>query len=365
VSSFIGTTIYAIGAQVGLEFLGLGDLGAVTWGTNLYWASNDSALLTGAWWTFVPTGACVALVGFALTLVSTAIDEVTNPRLAHTRVASPRASATASPSSPAPLGAPLLSVRNLHVAYDRPIVQGVSFDILSGELFGLAGESGSGKSTIGHAILRLLPPSAALSGRIRFDGVDIGALDGETLRRYRWQEVAIVFQSAMSALNPVLSVGEQFWDTLAAHGPCTRAAARRRAGELLAMVGLDPRVLDAYPHTLSGGMRQRVVLALALALRPRLLILDEPTTALDVVVQRQILERLVALQRELRFAVLFISHDLPLMMSVADRIGVLRDGQLVELATVEQLRTAPAASYTRVLLAAHPSLPPLGSEVRR
>jgi peptide/nickel transport system permease protein len=382
-ASFIGTTIYAIGAQVGLEFLGLGDLGAVTWGTNLYWASNDAALLTGAWWTFVPTGLCVALVGFALTLLSFALDEVTNPRLRR-RARRPRASANANanasanasaranasaatrPSPNATEGA-LLSVRDLRIRYagaPAAVVDGVSFDLMPGEIFGLAGESGSGKSTIGQALLRLLPDDAEVTGQTCFGDLDVSALHGEALRRWRWRDAAIVFQSAMSALNPDHTVGDQFADTLAAHGIDHRSDARARAAELLAMVGLPPHVIDAWPHQLSGGMRQRVGLALALALDPRLVILDEPTTALDVVVQRQILERLVGLQRRRGFAILFITHDLPLLMSVATRIGILRDGKLVEIAATEQLRAAPRHPYTRELLSSFPPLPPVGEDAR-
>ena len=363
-ASFIGTTVYAIGAQVGLEFLGLGDLGAVTWGTNLYWAANDAALLTGAWWTFVPTGACVALVGFALTLVSFALDEVTNPSLR--RRLPRRRMAPVGPRALAPSRA-LVSVRDLSVRYpdaDAPVVDHVSFDILDGEIFGLAGESGSGKSTIGHALLRLLPADAEVQGELRVAAADVAALDGEALRRWRWRDAAVVFQSAMSALNPVLTVGQQFADTLAAHGTFGGAAARARAVELLVLVGVEPRLVDAWPHQLSGGMRQRVVLALALALQPRLLVMDEPTTALDVVVQRQILERLVALQRQRGFAILFITHDLPLLTSVATRIGILRDGQLVEVAPTERLCRAPRHPYTRLLLGSFPPLPPVGDQRR-
>ena len=356
-AAFIGTTVYAIGAQVGLEFLGLGDLNAVTCGTNLYWASNDSALLTGAWWTFVPTGACVALVGFSLTLVSFALDEVGNPRLRR------RARRRRIARVPARLGATarsLASVRELsvrHAGSDTPVVDHVSFDIYEGEIFGLAGESGSGKSTIGHALLRLLPADAEVRGELRVAGADVGALDGEALRRWRWRDAAVVFQSAMSALNPVLTVGQQFADTLAAHGTIERA--RARTVELLARVGIEPDAVDAWPHQLSGGMRQRVALALALALEPRLLVLDEPTTALDVVVQRQILQELLALQAARGFAVLLITHDLPLLLSVATRIGILRDGRLVEVAATERLRRAPRHPYTRQLLESFPPLPPI------
>src|SRR6185312_11634757 len=264
-ASFIGTTVYAIGAEVGLEFLGLGDLGAVTWGTNLYWASNDSALLTGAWWTFVPTGACVALVGFSLTLVSFALDELGNPRLRrHAR----RRRVPPIGWRAALMAQSLVSVRDLwvrHPGSDAPAVDHVSFDICDGEIFGLAGESGSGKSTIGHALLRLLPEDSEVRGELRVAGADVMRLEGEALRRWRWRDAAVVFQSAMSALNPVLTVGAQFADTLAAHGIAGRGEARRRAMEGLARVGVAPDAVDAWPHQLSGGMRQRVAIALALA----------------------------------------------------------------------------------------------------
>ncbi len=359
-SSFVGTTLYAIGASVGLEFLGLGDLGAVTWGTNLYWASNDSALLTGAWWTFVPAGLCVALLGFALTLVSFALDAVTNPRLAQRarrRQPEPLSAAT----KPAPMAAdgPLVRIRDLTVAYANgaKVVDDVSFDIAAGEIFGLVGESGSGKSTIGHALLGLLPEDAAIGGQLVVAGADVRALSGEALRRWRWLEASMVFQSAMSALNPVLTVGAQIIDTIAAHERVDRAAARKRAQALLSMVGLEPRLVDAWPHQLSGGMRQRVGLALALALEPKLIILDEPTTALDVVVQRQILERLVTLQKRLGFAVLFITHDLPLVMQLASRVGVLHGGKLLDLAPTSELHAPERHAYTRMLLSSFPSLP--------
>jgi peptide/nickel transport system permease protein len=372
-SSFVGSTLYAIGASVGLEFLGLGDLGAVTWGTNLYWASNDSALLTGAWWTFVPAGLCVALLGFALTLVSFALDAVTNPRLAHRpgrRAPAPAAPVAAKYPAPTTAG-PLVRVRELTVAYasGARVVDQVSFDIGAGEIFGLVGESGSGKSTIGHAMLGLLPEDATIGGELTVAGSDVRALTAPghaaALRLWRWQEASMVFQSAMSALNPVLTVGAQIVDTIHAHKSVDRSAARKRAEELLAMVGLEPRLVDAWPHQLSGGMRQRVGLALALALEPKLIILDEPTTALDVVVQRQILERLTALQQRLGFAVLFITHDLPLVMELATRVGVLHGGKLVDLAPTSELHAPERHEYTRMLLSSFPSLPATSGANRR
>ncbi len=385
-SCFIGTTVYAIGAQVGLEFLGLGDPGAVTWGTNLYWAANDAALVLGAWWSFVPTGLCVAFVGFALVLVNFGIDETTNPRLAAERrfraatglramlgaVLLPRAQVPA-PVDPAPSAEsePLLSVRDLRVEYQTesgPLtaVDGVSLDVWPSEIVGLAGESGSGKSTLAGAVLRVLrAPALIAGGEVRFDGCDVLAMTERALRRFRWRHASIVFQSAMDALNPVLSVGEQIVDTVRAHEPHTsRRAALDRAQRLLELVGMDPGVAAQFPHELSGGMRQRVVIAIALAVSPRLLVMDEPTTALDVVVQREILERIRELRHELGVAVVLITHDLPLLLEVADRIGVMYAGELVELAPAADIATRARHPYTRGLMRAFPGLSGSLDEVR-
>ncbi|RKH10180.1 ATP-binding cassette domain-containing protein [Corallococcus sp. CA053C] len=361
-SSFIGNTLYAVGAQVGLEFLGLGDVSAVTWGTNLYWAGNDAALLTRSWWIFVPTGLCIALVGFALTLLSSAIDELTNPALrVHKPAPLPRGT-TLPVHVDRPAPGVLLSVQDLCIDYATEkgpsrVVDTVSFDLAPGEVFGLAGESGSGKSTIGSALLGLLPSSARVTqGRILFNGMDVTALEGAGLRAFRWRQVSMVFQSAMSALNPVLTLGEQFHDTLAAHGRVSRTASYARARELLGMVGLSPDLVTAYPHQLSGGMRQRVGIALALALEPRLVIMDEPTTALDVVVQKELLQRMLELKQRLGFAILFITHDLPLLLALSDRVGILQGGKLVEVNTSEGLRTGARHPYTQLLLSSFPHL---------
>jgi ABC-type glutathione transport system ATPase component/ABC-type dipeptide/oligopeptide/nickel transport system permease subunit len=367
-AAFIGATVYALGAVVGLEFLGIGNLNAVTWGTNLYWASNDAALLTGSWWIFVPTGVCVALVGFALTLANVALDETTNPRLRPRTRASEAseaaddalAAADAASASAAPAAAALLSVRNLHVHYG-PVraVDGVSFDIAPGEILGLAGESGSGKSTVGYAMLRLLDEQAArISGAIHFGGQEVLGLGEAALREHRWGGVAMVFQSALDALNPVLTAGEQIMDVLRARAGMDAAAAEARATDLLCLVGLDAKHLKAYPHELSGGMRQRVVIAIALSLKPRLLIMDEPTTALDVIVQREILDRVAQLRHELGLSILFISHDLPLLLAFSDRVGVMQRGKLLEVGTPAELQAHAKDPYTQRLLAAFPSLEP-------
>lgn len=383
VSCFIGVTVYAIGAQVGLEFLGLGDPGAVTWGTNLYWAANDAALVLGAWWAFAPTGACVALVGFALVLVNFAIDETTNPRLAAARrfaaqtglraaLGAVRVAPGARPAPPADPGgdAPLLSIRDLRVAYITeagPVtaVDGVSLDVWPGEIVGLAGESGSGKSTLAAAVLRVQrPPALITGGQVWFSGRDVVAMTERELRRFRWREASMVFQSAMSALNPVATVEAQLADTIRARDArVSRRAVRARAAQLLDAVGLSHDVLRRYPHQLSGGMRQRAVIAIALALSPRLLILDEPTTALDVVVQREIVQRLQRLRDELGVAVLFITHDLQLLLEVADRVGVMYAGELVEIAPAASLAGGVRHPYTGGLLRALPRLDATGDDV--
>ncbi len=257
---------------------------------------------------------------------------------------------------------PVLSIRNLRVDYvtdEGPVraIDDVSLDVHPGEILGVAGESGSGKTTLAKSLLRILPPPAVISGgSIRFEGQDILSLDLPELRDLRWRRISMVFQSAMDALNPVTPVGEQIVDTLVAHTATTARAARSRAGELLDLVGIPTDRLDAFAHQLSGGMRQRVCIALALALEPSLVILDEPTTALDVIVEREILERIRTLQRELGFAVMFITHDLARMLQVCDRVAIFYAARLAEVGPVDQLRREAQHPYTQGLLRAFPSV---------
>ena len=230
-------------------------------------------------------------------------------------------------------------------------VSGVSFRIGRGEVLGLAGESGSGKSTVAHAIVRVLPRSARCSGTVTFRGQNVLTLAGARLRQYRWEGVSLVMQGAMNALNPVLTVEDQVVDVIRAHRKMSRRAARARVPELLELVGIDPGRRGAYPHELSGGMRQRCVIAIALALEPDLVVMDEPTTALDVVVQRAIMDEIGRLREQLGFAVLLISHDLDLVAERASRLAVMYGGRVVEAGPAAQVVASPQHPYTEALLA--------------
>ena len=259
---------------------------------------------------------------------------------------------------------PLVELDDLVVDYGRVrAVDHVSLSIRPGEFVGLAGESGCGESTVAHALLRILrPPGEIVSGRILFKGEDAAALSREQLRRFRWRNVSLVFQSAMDSLNPVMRVGDQFVDMLRAHERIDRSRALARAGDLLDLVGIDRKRVRAYPHELSGGMRQRVVIAMALALSPELIVMDEPTTALDVVVQREILQEIEELQRQLGFAVLFITHDLSLLVEFSDRIAIMYAGEIVESAPAAALFERPEHPYTVGLMS---SFPPLHAPIVR
>jgi peptide/nickel transport system ATP-binding protein len=281
----------------------------------------------------------------------------------------------------------ILDVRNLSVDYASETgavhaVDDVAFTIKRGEFFGLAGESGSGKSTLAYAIARLLrPPAHVTKGQVLYypradsdhmdgssltvEGVDLDAsgpvdvlkFTPAQLRSFRWSQLSFVFQSAMNALNPVLSVHAQIDDVLRAHQPGMSAAARKaRAVELLRLVGIAPDRLDSYPHQLSGGMRQRAVIAIALALNAEIIIMDEPTTALDVVVQRDILRALLGLRVDFGFAVIFITHDLSLLLELADEVAVMYAGRIVEQATGEDLYSRASHPYTLGLLQSFPAL---------
>jgi len=256
----------------------------------------------------------------------------------------------------------LLTVRRLTVDYLTPrgparAVDGISLTLAPGEVFGLAGESGCGKSTAAHAIMRLIkPPGRITSGEILFRGQDVLGMSERKLRDFRWRRVSIVFQSAMNALNPVLNIGTQITDAIRAHEKMSRGQAHDRAAELFELVGLAPDRLGSFAHQLSGGQRQRAVIAMALALNPELLILDEPTTALDVVVQRDILQQIKELKDRFGFSMLFITHDLSLLVEISDRMAIMYAGQIVEQAPAGLLFDRPLHPYTVGLMSSFPSI---------
>jgi oligopeptide/dipeptide ABC transporter ATP-binding protein len=264
---------------------------------------------------------------------------------------------------------PVLDIRDLSIAYrsqsgDVRAVRDVSLALHPGEVVGLAGESGCGKSTLAYGSVRLLRPPAVITGgsvtyhgrRVAETGVDVLTATANQLRKLRWREVSIVFQSAMNSLNPVMRVSDQLLDAVGAHLPLTDEQRHARIVELIEMVGIPRARLASYPHELSGGMRQRVMIAMALAAEPEVVIMDEPTTALDVVVQREILSEIFELKDRLGFSVLFITHDLSLLLEIADRVVIMYAGQIVESGTREQIHLRAAHPYTKGLLSSFPKL---------
>jgi oligopeptide/dipeptide ABC transporter ATP-binding protein len=297
-----------------------------------------------------------------------ALDRVTHRTIsgATSAAAGPAARSAAADAAPSP--GTVLDIRDLSVVYRTPAgdvraVDHVNLALGAGEVVGLAGESGSGKSTLAYGACRLLrAPALVTNGSVIYSGrrvstpADILKMRPDELRRLRWREIAIVFQSAMNALNPVLNVRDQLLDVIHAHLKMPRDDARERAASLLDLVGIPRSRLRSYPHELSGGMRQRVMIAMALATEPEVIIMDEPTTALDVVVQRDILAQIVELKERLGFSILFITHDLSLLLELADRIAVMYAGQFVEIATSDEIHREAAHPYTMGLLNSFPSL---------
>ena len=367
----------AILSESTLSFIGLGDPTVISWGQMLNFAFERGAVSAGAWWALIPPGLAIVWVVLGTTLVGTAMEEAFNPKLRRhhleadeaTVVADLPTAPTARPSIAVPASVrgqadePILSVRDLSVEFDSPqgplrAVDGVSFDLRRGETLGLVGESGSGKTTTVMAMLRLLPPGGhVVGGSVLFDGVDILALGPDELRALRWSRLSIVFQGAMNALNPVRSVGDQIAEALRTHEPELRASqVQARVDELLQRVGIGPRRGREYPHTFSGGMRQRAMIALALACRPDVIIADEPTTALDVMIQAQILELLVGLAEEFKMGTIIVTHDLGVVAQVCDRVVVMYGGQVAEDAEVGTIYAAPRHPYTQLLLNAFPNV---------
>ena len=359
----------AILSESTLAFLGLGDPTVISWGQMLNFAFSRGAVSAGAWWALLPPGFAIVWVVLGTTLLGTALEDALNPRLKRHHLEAPgsdvaRVDTDTAARGPSPdTDAPLLSVRDLTIEFETPAgpvraVDRVSFDLRRGETLGLVGESGCGKTTTALGILRLLPPGGRIvGGQVWFDDEDLLGLDGGALRAFRWTRLSLVFQGAMNALNPVHTVGDQIAEAIRLHAPGTsRAAGRLRAAELLERVGIGASRAGEYPHTYSGGMRQRAMIALALACDPDVIIADEPTTALDVMIQAQILELLGRIAREMGMGIILVTHDLGVVAQVCDRVVVMYGGEVAEENDAGPLFAAPQHPYTQQLLAAFPDL---------
>jgi len=366
VASFLGAALYAVLFAAGLQFIGLGDPNSQSWGTMLYWAENNEALGANmVLWAIMP-GVCVALLGAAFALLNYAFDEISNPalrmrRLERAGVGSPRVAGPAE----VPLAVEkILEVRGLTVAYATdhdPVVavDRVDFDLARGEFLGIVGESGCGKSTLLYAIAQLLGPPLSgeiTDGQVFFKGRNMVTLSERELRHIRWREFSVVMQSAMNALNPVLTIAAQMRDACEAHSDLSSKEIATRSKEVLRLVSIDPIHLHSYPHQLSGGMRQRAMIAMALLFTPDLIIMDEPTSALDVVAQRSLMVQIKELQDRLGFAAIFVTHDMSLVSHFSDRVLVMYAAQVAELGKTAQLFDKPLHPYSQGLLEAFPSI---------
>ncbi len=258
---------------------------------------------------------------------------------------------------------PVLQVKDLTMHYQTrqgtvKAVDGISFELARGEVLGLVGESGCGKTSIAVTLMKLLPDNALiLKGQVLLDGQDLMTMDDTTLRKYRWRRISMIFQAAMNSLNPVHRVGDQIVEAIEAHDmAATMKEVRETVDRLFRLVGLDPRLTDRYPHEFSGGMRQRAVIAMALACQPDVIVADEPTTALDVIVQDRILRQIKEIQTDLNMSMIYITHDIAVVAEVTDRIGVMYAGKLVELGSTADVFERPIHPYTKALLSVFPSI---------
>jgi oligopeptide/dipeptide ABC transporter ATP-binding protein len=358
-----------------LSFLGLGDPTTLSWGQMLNFAFSRGAMSTGAWWVLVTPGFGIVWVVLSLTLLGQGLEQVLNPRLEthHLVRVSPDMVQDADPPDGvrSVLGPILLEVDNLSVDYRTAgglpahAVQDVSFKLREGELLGLVGESGCGKTTLMMALMRLLPAAGRIvHGRILFDGLDLAAASEPAMNDVRWKGISMVFQGAMNALNPVRTVGDQIEEAIRQHLDITsRSKLAARVAELLELVGISPDRAGHYPHQYSGGMRQRAMIAMALACNPQVIIADEPTTALDVMIQAQILELLARLKDRLGLSIIFVTHDLGVVAEMCDSVLVMYGGVTAEYASVDTIYNEPRHPYTQELLKAFPDLTQPGARL--
>lgn len=354
----------AILNESALSFLGLGDPTALSWGQMLNYAFGRGAMSTGAWWALVVPGFGIVWVVLGLTLLGQGLEKILNPRLETHHLMPGRPSVQSEAGWEVVRNGSLLEVQNLSINYVNEgqlparAVENISFTLKEGELVGLVGESGCGKTTLMLALLRLLPAAGQIvNGKVFFNGKDLVSLSDDELNNIRWSGISIVFQGAMNALNPVRNVGEQISEAITKHLPAfPKDKIQGRVIELLELVGIAADHKDHYPHQYSGGMRQRAMIAMALACNPQIIIADEPTTALDVMIQAQILELLDNLRKKLGLAVIFVTHDLGVVAEMCDRVLVMYGGVTAEYASVDVIYNSPKHPYTQELLKAFPDL---------
>jgi oligopeptide/dipeptide ABC transporter ATP-binding protein len=354
----------AVLAESTLSFLGLGDPTALSWGQMLNYAFGRGAMSTGAWWALVVPGFGIVWVVLGLTLLGQGLEQILNPRLDTHHLMPGRPTVKSEAAQRSSSNDVLLEVKNLSINYindGKPparAVENVSFTLKKGELIGLVGESGCGKTTLMLGLLRLLPSAGQIvHGQVYFKDQEITALNDEELNKVRWRGVSIVFQGAMNALNPVRTVGDQIAETILKHLPNFNPKdIPSRVADLLELVGISAEHKDQYPHQYSGGMRQRAMIAMALACNPEVIIADEPTTALDVMIQAQILELLDELRKKLGLAIIFVTHDLGVVAEICDKVLVMYGGVTAEYAAVDTIFNTPRHPYTQELLKAFPDL---------
>jgi peptide/nickel transport system permease protein len=354
----------AILNESALSFLGLGDPTVLSWGQMLNYAFGRGAMSTGAWWALVAPGIGIVWVVLGLTLLGQGLEQVLNPRL-ETHHLVPGKPVVRREAQTKPVSRKnLLEVRNLSINYvneGQPparAVEDVSFNLKEGELIGLVGESGCGKTTLMLALLRLLPSAGRIvNGEVLFNGKDLVTVGEDELNDIRWGGISIIFQGAMNALNPVRPVGDQIAEAIIKHIPTfPRDKIQDRVTELLDLVGIAADQKDHFAHQYSGGMRQRAMIAMALACNPQIIIADEPTTALDVMIQAQILELLDTLRKKLGLAIIFVTHDLGIVAEMCDKVLVMYGGVTAEYADVDVIYNEPKHPYTQELLKAFPDL---------
>ncbi|THF75754.1 dipeptide/oligopeptide/nickel ABC transporter permease/ATP-binding protein [Cohnella fermenti] len=367
IPQFIQAVTASILMESSLSFLGLGDPLAKSWGSILFYANARSAFLTDAWiWWVVPPGLCIVWTVLGCSFVGYWLEERVSPRLqSYTALGKITPKKTAGrPASAARTGGESAALRidGLSVRYPKAggeavaALRDIDLAVHPAEIVGIVGESGSGKTTMASAIMQMLKPPAARTGSIRLGGDELTALSDRELRAARGRRIALIPQAAMNALNPVWTVRKQLTEAIRCHRKLSRADTQARIEQLLGQVGIEPRYLAAYPHELSGGMRQRVVIAMALVNEPSFVIADEPTTGLDVLVQVEIIALLKKLQQELGLSMIFISHDLPVVKRIADRIVILDRGSVVDEGTPGHLSVHSGHPYTRKLMDAIPSI---------